>query len=44
VVLLLVKPQSLVQQPGSDQGEPKRTSFSWSPFVGLTGAGLEGTF
>ena len=44
VVLLLVKPQSLVQQPGSDQGEPKRTSFSWSPFVGLGAAGVEGTF
>jgi len=44
VVLLLVKPQSLVQQPDTDQGEPKRTSFSWSPFVGIGAAGVEGTF
>jgi hypothetical protein len=44
VVLLLVKPQSLVQQPDSDQGKPPRSSFNWSPFVGLTGAGVEGTF
>ena len=44
VVLLLVKPQNFVQQPDSDQGAPKRTGFSWSPFVGLSGAGVEGTF
>jgi hypothetical protein len=44
VVLLLVKPQSLVQQPNSDQGAPKRSSFKWSPFVGPTSAGVEGTF
>ena len=44
VVLLLVRPQTLVQQPDSDKGEPKRSGFNWSPFVGLTGAGVEGTF
>ena len=44
VVLLLVKPQTLVQQPNSDQPKPTRTSFRWSPFVGLGGAGVEGTF
>jgi hypothetical protein len=44
VVLLLVKPQTFVEQPGSDRGEPKRSSFNWSPFVGLSGAGVEGTF
>jgi hypothetical protein len=33
----------LVQQP-SDQAEPKRTSFQWSPFVGVGSAGVEGTF
>jgi hypothetical protein len=42
VVLLLVKPQSLVQQPESDQ--PARTGLTWSPFVSIGGAGVEGTF
>lgn len=42
VVLLLVKPQSLVQQPESDK--PTRTGLTWSPFVSLGGAGVEGTF
>ena len=42
VVLLLVKPQSLVQQP-ADEGA-KKTSFRWSPFVGVGSAGVEGTF
>jgi hypothetical protein len=44
VVLLLIKPQSFVQQPDSEQGATKRSSFKWSPFVGPTGAGVEGTF
>ena len=45
VVLLLVKPQSLVQQPNqTDHAEPARTSFTWSPFVGIGNAGVEGTF
>jgi hypothetical protein len=44
VVLLLVKPQSLVQQPDSDRAQPARTSFTWSPFVSVGGAGVEGTF
>jgi hypothetical protein len=45
VVLLLVKPQTLVQQPTeSDKPQPARTSFSWSPFVGIGSAGVEGTF
>jgi hypothetical protein len=43
VVLLLVKPQSLVQQQPADQS-PQKTSFRWSPFVGIGSAGLEGTF
>jgi len=52
VVLLLVKPQSLVQQP-NQADEPNRTGrrtpttrkdFSWSPFVSVGGAGVEGTF
>ena len=45
VVLLLVKPQTLVQQPNqTDHAEPARTSFTWSPFVGIGNAGVEGTF
>lgn len=46
VVLLLVKPQVLVQQPNNptDQAPPPRTSFTWSPFVGIGNAGVEGTF
>jgi PEGA domain len=45
VVLLLVKPQSLVQQPDeSNHSAPARTSFNWSPFVSVGGAGVEGTF
>jgi len=44
VVLLLVRPQSLVQQPDSDRSEPVRTGFNWSPFVSVGGAGVEGTF
>ena len=44
VVLLLVRPQMLVEQPNSDQPAPTRTSFRWSPFVGLGSAGVEGTF
>jgi len=45
VVLLLVKPQSLVQQPNErEQPAPARTSFTWSPFVGVANAGVEGTF
>ncbi len=50
VVLLLVKPQSLVQQPNqtdnrsSRRESPRRADFSWSPFVSVGGAGVEGTF
>jgi hypothetical protein len=46
VVLLLVRPQVLVQQPNNpmDQPEPQRTGFRWSPFVGIGNAGVEGTF
>ncbi len=45
VVLLLVKPQTLVQQPNeSDHPAPARTSFTWSPFVGIGNAGVEGSF
>lgn len=41
-LLLLLKPQSLVQQP-SDQGASK-AAVNWSPFVGLGTAGVEGSF
>jgi hypothetical protein len=44
VVLLLVKPQSLVQQQPSDQADTTNTSFRWSPFITLGGAGVEGAF
>jgi len=44
VVLLLVKPQVLVQQPSDRDRTPAKTSFMWSPFVGLGKAGVEGTF
>lgn len=43
VVLLLVKPQILVKQ----ETPPKDTAhngFTWSPFVGVGSAGVEGTF
>lgn len=43
VVLLLVKPQTLVKQE-SPPDAPKRTGFQWSPFVGVGSAGVEGTF
>ncbi|HVY30510.1 MAG TPA: PEGA domain-containing protein [Polyangiaceae bacterium] len=41
-LLLLLKPQSLVQQP-SDQGATK-AAVSFTPFVGIGSAGVEGTF
>ncbi len=47
VVLLLVKPQSLVQQqPNNQSGQTQatRSSFRWSPFVSIGSAGVEGTF
>lgn len=44
VVLLLVKPQTLVQQPSDRDRAPAKTSFRWSPFVGPAQAGVEGTF
>jgi hypothetical protein len=48
VVLLLVKPQSLVeQQPGAQakaKAKAKSESFAWSPFFGVGSAGVEGTF
>lgn len=43
VIMLLVKPQILVQQP-SDKDSVKKAGFNWSPFVGLGSAGVEGTF
>ncbi len=45
VVLLLVKPQVLVKQeaPG-DQARSSRSRVTWSPFVGVGSAGVEGTF
>ncbi len=45
VVLLLVKPQTLVKQDSEPKDTAKtQTSFTWSPFVGVTSAGIEGTF
>lgn len=47
VVLLLVKPQTLVKQQDSEPagvGAPARSSFNWSPFIGVGSAGVEGTF
>lgn len=43
VVLLLVKPQVLVKQEEPPKDGAK-TSFNWSPFVGVGSAGIEGTF
>jgi hypothetical protein len=43
VVLLLVRPQTLVQKP-SDQGEEKRAAFNWSPYVTGDSVGVQGSF
>lgn len=45
VVLLLVKPQTLVkQEPEPKDAGPAQSSFRWTPFVGVASAGVEGTF
>jgi PEGA domain len=44
VVLLLVRPQILVQQQPGDQAKTKHKSFAWSPVIGVGSAGVEGTF
>jgi hypothetical protein len=46
VVLLLVKPQSFESEPAPSGSAALKSSagVSWSPFVGLGGAGVEGTF
>jgi hypothetical protein len=45
VVLLLVKPQSLVQQQPTQTGKANGSQgFRWTPFVGVASAGVEGTF
>jgi len=44
VVLLLVKPQTLVKQEPTDHAKAKPKSFAWSAFVGVASAGVEGTF
>ncbi len=44
VVLLLVKPQTRVQEQPSDQPVSTRPSFKSSPFVGIGRAGVGGTF
>jgi hypothetical protein len=46
VVLLLVKPQTLIEQQPvvSGQTAPKRSGSKWSPYVGVASAGVEGTF
>jgi hypothetical protein len=47
VVLLLVKPQTLVKQRDSEPptfDAKARSSFNWSPFIGVGSAGVEGTF
>jgi hypothetical protein len=44
VVLLLVRPQTLVQQQPNDHAKAKHGSFAWSAFFGVGSAGVEGTF
>lgn len=45
VVLLLVKPQSLVQQEEpKDHAKAQPKGFAWSPVIGVGVAGVEGTF
>lgn len=45
VVLLLVKPQILVEQSSPPKDRAARGNFfTWSPFVGVGSAGVEGTF
>lgn len=43
VVLVLVRPQVLVKQESAPK-DSARNHFSWSPFVGVGSAGVEGTF
>lgn len=43
VVLVLVRPQVLVKQE-SPPADAARNDFTWSPFVGVGSAGVEGTF
>ena len=43
VVLVLVRPQVLVKQESPPTDSAKR-DFTWSPFVGVSSAGVEGTF
>jgi hypothetical protein len=47
VLLLLIRPQSLVAQPPAGSAPPAngpRSGLLWSPFFGLGSAGVEGTF
>jgi len=47
VLLLVIKPQSLVQEgPGKQgtQNDSKRAGVDWSPFIGAGSAGVQGTF
>ena len=44
VVLLLVRPQTLVEQQPTDHARAKGKSFAWSPYFGVASAGVEGTF
>jgi len=47
VLLLVIKPQSLVTQPPAGSPPPpdrQRAAFSWSPVIGVGSAGVEGTF
>jgi PEGA domain len=45
VVLVLVRPQILVkQEPLPKDGAARSKQFSWSPFIGVGSAGVEGTF
>jgi hypothetical protein len=47
ILLLVIKPQSLVQQSPAGSGGPtdaQRTGFTWSPYLGPSSTGISGTF
>jgi PEGA domain len=44
VVLLLVRPQVLVQKPSTDQRDTKRAAVRWSPYVTGDSIGVQGSF
>jgi hypothetical protein len=44
VVLLLVKPQSTSASTSGRSASKPRSAVNLTPFIGLAGAGVEGTF